>query len=83
MTQRKQLLADHRRVGKKFIPPMAGVTEIHYTERILPEIIWIGYLVKHLGLKKGVETAGMLIESCHSLKEWPRQPDSLCFLVIA
>jgi len=75
MTQRKQLFADHRRVGKKFIPPMAGVTEIHYIERILPEIIWIGYFVKHLGSKKGVETAGILIESCHFLKEWAKQPD--------
>ena len=75
MSAKKQLLSDHRRVGKKFIPPMAGVTEIHYIERILPEIAWLDYFVKHFGAKKGIETLGVLIESCFHLKDWGRKPD--------
>lgn len=54
---------------------MAGVTEIHYIERILPEIAWLDYFVKHLGAKKGVETLGGLIESCFHLKDWSFSPD--------
>jgi hypothetical protein len=75
MSDKKPLFSDHRRVGKKFIPPMAGVTEIHYIKRILPEIAWLDYFVKHLGPKKGVETLGVFMESCFHLKDWGRKPD--------
>src|SRR5436305_10039809 len=71
MADKKPLFPDHKRVGKKFIPPMAGVTEIHYIERILPEIAWLDYFVKHLGPRKGIETLGVFIESCFHLKESP------------
>src|SRR5580693_8940124 len=72
---RKTLFADHRRVGKKFIPPMAGYSEIQFAERILPEIIWVAYLINHAGPKKGVEIAGLIIESCSALRLWEVQPD--------
>jgi len=54
---------------------MAGVTEIHYIERILPEVAWVDYFVKHLGPRKGIETVGVFIESCFHLKDWGVKPD--------
>ena len=74
----KPLFSDHKRVGKKFIPPMSGLTEIHYTERILPEIVWMDFLVAHLGTRNGVEVVGYFIESCFNLRGWEFKPDFTC-----
>jgi Family of unknown function (DUF5677) len=75
MTERKNVLADHRQDGKRFYPVPYGYSEIHYVEQILPEIIWIGYFVERLGVKKGVQTTVYLIERCFFLKDWEVKPD--------
>jgi hypothetical protein len=78
MTERKRVLADHSQDGKnkkRFYPVPYGYSEIHYVEQILPEIIWIGYLIEKLGVKKGVETVVYLIESSFFLKNWEVKPD--------
>lgn len=55
---KKRILGDHKKEGKKFIPPfnylLGGFSEINYVERILPEIAWIQYFVEALGKKEGV-----------------------------
>lgn len=70
MAQRKKILADHQQVGKKFYPPAArfGWTEIHYVERILPEIAWLGYFTVQLGAQRGIALAEAFVESCFALK---------------
>ncbi len=75
MTEKKNVLADHRREGKRFYPKPYGYSEIHYVEQILPEIIWIGYFIEKLGLKKGVEISISLIEICFHLKNWEMSYD--------
>jgi len=75
MIEQKNVLADHRQDGKRFYPQSYGCSEIHYVEQILPEIIWIGYFVERLGVKKGVETVVYLIESCFFLKNWEARTD--------
>src|ERR1035437_1273964 len=75
MSERKKVLADHHQDKSRFYPQPYGVSEIHYVEQVLAEIIWIAYLVERLGGKKGVETAVSLIEYCFNLKNWEVKPD--------
>ena len=53
-----KILADHRQVGKRFIPPMldVGVFEAaKWREMILPEVLWIGLLNNANGFRLGGE----------------------------
>lgn len=55
----KQILDDHKRIGKKFIPPLAqlGFSGISWVDTILPELLWIGLLNRRFGLSDGAEIA--------------------------
>jgi hypothetical protein len=67
MKKKKTILSDHKRIGKKFIPPakhLIGFTELPYIERILPEIVWIGFFLKILGDGDGIKTAIQLGKFC-------------------
>ncbi len=58
--KKKQILAGHRRQGKKFIPPMMqlpGMKEVSYIDQGLPELVWIGLLSNQYGYHRGVELA--------------------------
>jgi uncharacterized protein DUF5677 len=68
----KKVLADHKRVGKKFIPPMAqlGMKEVDYIERIIPELAWIRYFIVTLGERHGIHTALKLIKEASLLETW-------------
>lgn len=52
-----------------------GLTEVHYIDRLVPEIAWIGYFLKHLGIKKGIETVVKFIETALNLKDWGKLPE--------
>lgn len=74
---KKQILDDHKRVGKKFIPPlqhMINPTEINYIERILPEIAWIQFFIQNLGTKKGIKTALKFLDLSFHLEKWENHP---------
>jgi len=62
-------LADHERIGKKFYPPMARAfwNEVHYIERIIPEIAWISYFLTRHGVDKGKQTVLAFIRTCHEV----------------
>lgn len=51
------ILSDHKREGKRFIPPLAqlGTTPISWVQTLLPELIWIGLLNHKFGLSIGAE----------------------------
>jgi len=60
MSERKNkvgVLSDHRRVGKRFIPPFfqtsGGLVEVRWIDTILPELLWLGLLNDRCGLEKG------------------------------
>jgi hypothetical protein len=53
-----ELLSDHKREGKKFIPPMLtlGVfKEVGWKENILPELIWVALINEKYGPRDGAE----------------------------
>ncbi|MCH7497684.1 MAG: hypothetical protein IH971_07520 [Candidatus Marinimicrobia bacterium] len=59
---RKQVLEDHTRIGKRFVPPILGefasiFHEVPWVNLVLPEVIWIAELEAKLGLKRGTELA--------------------------
>jgi len=65
-----KVLSGHTRVGKKFFPPAArlGWTEVHYIERILPEIAWMEYFIEQFGTEHGLEVVERFLRICYSTK---------------
>lgn len=64
--KQKKILADHKQVGKKLIPPMlqlsGGINFVKWLDHILPELIWIGLLQEKLGIKRSVEVCNAIAE---------------------
>ncbi|MFC6269800.1 hypothetical protein [Frigoriflavimonas asaccharolytica] len=63
MKQPKKILSDHKKVGSKFIPPMMGGYKgwetsffpVDIQKDIVPEIIWIAYIIDEMGFEKGTD----------------------------
>jgi hypothetical protein len=54
----REILQGHKRVGKRFLPPMASVQNlkpVSYVNQLLPEILWMGLINDVLGYKDGLE----------------------------
>lgn len=56
---RKQVLPDHKRIGKRFIPPLATLplSEVSWVNQILPEIIWLALAHRQLDYATTVDIA--------------------------
>lgn len=58
---RPGVLADHKRVGKKFVPPfladLGPFNEIRWANDLVPELAWIALLCTTHGLKTGTDLA--------------------------
>jgi hypothetical protein len=65
-----KMLSGHTRVGKKFFPPAAqfGWTEVHYIERVLPEIAWMGFFIERFGTERGLTLVETFLRICYSIK---------------
>lgn len=60
----KKILEGHKKVGTKFIPPakhLINLSEMTWTEDLLPELIWIGVVIEKLGLRNGIEYLSYMI----------------------
>jgi hypothetical protein len=63
MKHPKKILSDHKKVGSKFIPPMMGgfngwettFFPVDIQKDIVPEIIWIAYIIDELGFEEGTD----------------------------
>ena len=57
--RKREVLEDHKRIGKRFVPPflyqLGPLSEISWVNEIMPEILWIGLLIEHFGYQRGVE----------------------------
>ncbi|MFT6867725.1 MAG: hypothetical protein ACJA08_002569 [Cyclobacteriaceae bacterium] len=68
MNQRK-ILSDHKKKGKKIIPPLMTLPnfkENSYVDLIIPEIIWMAILNENLGIQRGTELSVDLVKSASS-----------------
>jgi hypothetical protein len=65
------VLGDHKRVGKRFIPPVIAtlgeLSEVAWIDDILPELLWLGILNDAYGLKGGVQLAVSLAKSVRAV----------------
>ncbi len=61
----KAVLGDHKRVGKRFIPPMAqlGISDVRWIESLAPEFLWIALLHDRLGFARGAEVARLVAQA--------------------
>ena len=54
----QDVLSDHQRVGKRFIPPLLQLgpfTDVKWVDLILPELLWLGILNHTYGKGRGAE----------------------------
>lgn len=69
-TRRREVLEDHKRIGKRFIPPflyqIGRLSEVSWVDEIMPELIWIGLLIDRYGYRQGVELGLQLSKSAIS-----------------
>lgn len=63
------ILGDHRRFKKRFVPPMlAAGMNFRFSNWIrgtVPEVLWIGVLIRTLGFRDGVAAAVAIAEEAH------------------
>jgi hypothetical protein len=64
--KKKELLSGHKRVGKKFIPPLMqlpGMRSMSYVDDILPELIWLGLINDTLGFVAGARFFEQIVKA--------------------
>lgn len=71
---RKKVLDDHKKEGKKFIPPMiykmdGKLQETDFTKDILPDILWMGLICEEIGYKEGIKLIKELCDSANELND--------------
>ena len=58
------VLADHFRNGKTFIPPflhqIPGMTNVNWSQELLPELIWLALLIDRHGFERALEMGSEL-----------------------
>ncbi|MCP4607513.1 MAG: hypothetical protein GY845_02190 [Planctomycetes bacterium] len=73
--KRNPVLTDHKKVGKRFVPPflqLGDFQEIEWSRNTLPEILWLGLLNRSFGLKKGADLGVSLAKA--AVKSSPSIP---------
>jgi hypothetical protein len=66
----KKVLSDHRKVGKKLIPPLLdliGESDYSYRQNGIPQIIWISIIIHKLGLKDSIRLISEYIKVLNKL----------------
>ncbi len=68
----KQILKGHKRVGKRFIPPMKQIpmmTETSFVNDMLPELVWIGLINDRVGYIRGARIIEKVFLAVDGLKK--------------
>jgi len=70
-TSRHQILADHKKQGKRLVPPFvykAGtLSEVSWVNDIMPQVIWIVVAIDRLGFAEGVSICLALARAAHEV----------------
>lgn len=70
--KKKPILEGHKRVGKRFIPPMMQLpmsTSISYVNDMLPELIWVGLINEREGYVGGARIIEKVFLAVDDIKE--------------
>lgn len=68
---KKAVLDGHKRVGKRFIPPMLQIPQLQQTsfvDDILPELVWIGLLNDQFGYLRGARVIEQVFRCVEDLR---------------
>jgi hypothetical protein len=72
MSAKDRVLGDHKKVGKKLVPPVVAVlpslTEVSWLDDILPELLWLEVLSDSHGIRRGVELAVRLAQAVQTVR---------------
>jgi|GEM_PF-5414525 len=65
----KEILKDHKRIGKRFVPPLMqlGIQEVSYINKLLPEIIWMGLVFDRIDYRAGVNLCEKVTKLAHEI----------------
>lgn len=70
--RKKQVLAGHKRIGKRFVPPMMQIPiriDTSYVNDMLPELIWIGLINERVGYARGARIIEKIFLAVDARKE--------------
>ena len=70
--KKKRVLEGHKRIGKRFIPPMKQLpmsTSTSYVNDMLPELIWIGLINESVGYVPGARILEKIFLATDEIKE--------------
>ncbi|MBS4035306.1 MAG: hypothetical protein KGZ85_12625 [Ignavibacterium sp.] len=68
--ENNKVLAGHKKVRGKFIPPflqMGEYHEIHWVDDLVPELLWHSLLLLKLGFKRGIEVGTQSAKTAHEV----------------
>jgi hypothetical protein len=67
MSAKSPVLGDHRRVGKRFIPPFVAtlgrLNPVTWIDTLLAEVLWLGMLNNDHGHRRGIQLAAALAKA--------------------
>jgi hypothetical protein len=70
---KRPVLGDHRRVGKRFVPPfiamLGSLNPVKWIDALLPEVLWLGMLNNDHGHRRGIQLAEALARP--PTEPWP------------
>src|SRR2546426_5506644 len=71
----QSVLKDHKRVGKRFLPPflylIGNMHETKWLDRPVPELVWITLLIGSLGLRRANQVAVDLAKAASGTRTSP------------
>ena len=80
MSKKKGILDDHKKIGKKLVPPLAQFQNLdtsknsNYYEGVVPEAIWIAFINKSYGYNTGIRLFTKFLETVINIKESKNTP---------
>jgi hypothetical protein len=65
----QKILKDHKRIGKRFVPPLMqlGMEEVNYINQLLPEIIWMGLVFDRIDYRAGINLCEQTAKLAHEI----------------
>jgi hypothetical protein len=72
MAEKRKLLSDHKRVGKRLVPPLVHMlpgpmNEVSWVKTIIPEMCWLGLVQMRHGHRDGVELITAVARSARTV----------------
>ena len=67
--QKKGVLQDHKRVGKRFVPPLLqlrNIKDASFVKHLFPHLVWMGLMNERFRYAKGVKLTIDLAKIAHS-----------------